>query len=468
MLSSYPGGAPLTSLNNQYNYQLQHTLGYINRPYWAGAQTSYTANTAISQEYQGDPPTPFPWFTWNNRPFCSPMELMLVPATSSSQLLYNYGVIGNPAPTTYTVNGQPITIPMMQDAAGVPAQGTNPYSPQAQPNGIANQPFTHLMNFFYSSAPSNTPWSASQPNPLPVPPQFYRILEYLRVPSRFVGTEIQANPAACGDTSGNTHLFHPPYNRISRYRDPGRMNLNTLIDPDVWNGLMQSAPGLNLFPPTAGTASNPTANPPAFGNFVCSRRGYGTFSGTVADLSTATPPLPTRFANPFRSFAGSHLVPLRQLVQTGDINSTLLRQDPSNLNRPLFGFDGAITASAGSSRPYNNDEQDPYFRYQNLQRLGNLTTTRSNVFAVWITVGYFQVQKVPAQGQTGCLPANLAPYQQFFYPDGYQIIGELGADTGEVKRHRAFYIFDRSIPMGFQRGNDNNVTSGILLSRMIE
>ena len=58
--------------------------------------------------------------------------------------------------------------------------------------------------------------------------------------------------------------------------------------------------------------------------------------------------------------------------------------------------------------------------------------------------------------------------QQFIYPDGYQIMGELGADTGEVKRHRAFYIFDRSIPMGYQRGHDNNVSNGILLSRMIE
>jgi hypothetical protein len=159
-----------------------------------------------------------------------------------------------------------------------------------------------------------------------------------------------------------------------------------------------------------------------------------------------------------------------------DINATLLRQDISNTNRPLFSFDATVTGASpgtspgppGFSRQYNNDQRNPYFRYQNLQRLGNLVTTRSNVFAVWITVGYFQVQKVPPAGQPGGLPSNLAPYQQLIYPDGYQIIGELGAETGEVKRHRAFYIFDRSIPVGYQRGHDNNVSNGILLSRMIE
>ncbi len=193
-----------------------------------------------------------------------------------------------------------------------------------------------------------------------------------------------------------------------------------------------------------------------------------------------SPNSPTRFANPFRSFEGSHLVPLDVLYQARnlpaddardgpqpgmDINATLLRQDLSNTNRPLFGFDATVAGSPGSGRQYNNDQRNPYFRYQNLQRLGNLVTTRSNVFAVWMTVGYFQVQKYnPAAPVPGVTAAN----QQFIFPDGYQIIGELGADTGEVKRHRAFYIFDRSIPMGYQRGHDNNVSNGILLSRMIE
>ena len=45
---------------------------------------------------------------------------------------------------------------------------------------------------------------------------------------------------------------------------------------------------------------------------------------------------------------------------------------------------------------------------------------------------------------------------------------ELGSDTGDIQRHRAFYIYDRSIPVGFQRGENHNVEDGIMLQRFIE
>ena len=54
------------------------------------------------------------------------------------------------------------------------------------------------------------------------------------------------------------------------------------------------------------------------------------------------------------------------------------------------------------------------------------------------------------------------------HPDGYQLGSELGSDTGEIERHRAFYIFDRTIPVGFQRGQDLNVEDAILVRRFIE
>ena len=82
-----------------------------------------------------------------------------------------------------------------------------------------------------------------------------------------------------------------------------------------------------------------------------------------------------------------------------------------------------------------------------------MLTTRSNVYAVWITVGFFEVERVPVDEG---------------HPDGFQIVGELGADTGEVERHRAFYIIDRTRPVGFQRGQNLNVDDAILLKRIIE
>jgi hypothetical protein len=77
------------------------------------------------------------------------------------------------------------------------------------------------------------------------------------------------------------------------------------------------------------------------------------------------------------------------------------------------------------------------------------------VYAIWITLGYFEVSVNP-----GGIDAT--------HPDGYQLGQELGADTGEIKRHRAFYIFDRSIPVGFEPGRDHNIENGILVKRFIE
>ena len=107
--------------------------------------------------------------------------------------------------------------------------------------------------------------------------------------------------------------------------------------------------------------------------------------------------------------------------------------------------------------------RNTYFQFANLQRLSNLLTTRSNVYAIWITIGYFEV--TPAAPD----PPPLTPAALFdIFPDGYQLGAEIGSDTGEVVRHRAFYIYDRSIPVGFEPGKDHNFKDGLLLQRFIE
>ena len=108
----------------------------------------------------------------------------------------------------------------------------------------------------------------------------------------------------------------------------------------------------------------------------------------------------------------------------------------------------------------NNTDRNPFFHYQGLERLGNLVTTRSNVYSVWITVGYFEVK--PNRFTT---PAGLPDAA---HPDGYELGQEMGSDTGEIVRHRAFYMIDRTIPVGFQRGQDLNVEKAIILKRYIE
>ncbi|MCD4727116.1 MAG: hypothetical protein K8R46_05620 [Pirellulales bacterium] len=294
------------------------------------------------------------------------------------------------------------------------AQPGNPYT---EPN----KPFPHLMNLFPSNSPSGTPNE-----------ELHRVLEYLGVPSPFVGTGTWANPNLAASTAG--HAFHPPFSRISAYREPGRINLNTIYSQGVFQGLMNGFPGMN--------------DAAFWTQFVWSRRGYSaTLPYTASDVLAPDATVPTEFSRPFRSFGGASLVPTltgNPLKYDREIDATLLREG-STPGSPLF--------QHTSPNLVNNTNRNPYFRYQGIQRLGNLVTTRSNVYAVWITVGYFEV--------TAGTPDPV-------HPDGYWLGRELGMDTGEIERHRAFYIFDRSIPVGFQRGQDLNVEKAILVDRYIE
>ncbi len=62
---------------------------------------------------------------------------------------------------------------------------------------------------------------------------------------------------------------------------------------------------------------------------------------------------------------------------------------------------------------------------------------------------------VPAGGTT--IPPAIQPLitspgdLREFYPDGWVIQQELGSDTGQIKRHRMFFIIDRTVPVGFEQ-----------------
>src|SRR5262249_31240332 len=127
--------------------------------------------------------------------------------------------------------------------------------------------------------------------------------------------------------------------------------------------------------------------------------------------------------------------------------------------------------------------RNPYLMYQPMTRLGNLVTEHSNVFAVWVTVGYFEVEKAPdwnnnvnnVQQRFGgdgiatsaATIAARALYDRV-YPEGYALAQEVGSDTGNTKRQRGFYIIDRTIPVGFKPGEDLNDDRAIKVRRRIE
>ena len=398
-----PDGALAPPEQHNFNDPMKHSLGYVNYHYYGVplAEGQYPG-------YKGSPARPFPWLNWHNRPFISQLELMLVPKFRSSRLLARHPT----QPGAYFNIVKPNETP-------------DPYDPGTPP---VQAPFPHLMNFFNSE-------TLLAPN---TSSQFHRLLEYVHVPSRYAGTTTQVNPGFADDEQ---HMFRPPFHHISRRRDPGRINLNTVFSQEVFLGL------LNCFPDSYNVL---------WPEFVRSRRG----SAGQPDMLGLTSNSPSRIERPFRSFGGAYMVPpVSSLKPNREVNATLLRAYPEATGeKPLFHRDNYAT-DPNFPKP-DDTNRNPYFRYQALQRLGNLVTTRSNVYAVWITVAYFEVEPNPASNPPGQPDVN--------HLDGYALGQELGIETGDSERHRAFYIFDRSIPVGFQRGRDLNVEKAILLKRFIE
>jgi hypothetical protein len=455
-----PAGANLV-----FPYNLNTTLGYLNIGYWDRTNvaawkadwdnwdgstptplwrdqttstlpnsnsatqpwiTSYTLDQATGAvpnppvpQYYGDPLTPFTWLAWNNRPYNSINELKLVPSDDPGRMF-----------------SRDLT---------------------------AASPFSSLLNFMMKDS-----IDPGYPPPSNPPPSLYRILDYLTISSPFINSETQASPLLAANTMGidGQHSFHPPFNRISAYCDTGKINLNTIYNPVVFQGLMNSFPG-------------------NWQNFVQSRRGYGTSADILEPYVplTGTDPrqLPTEFARPFRSFGSAYLVPpvldtsnTNFLAYNREINATAMRYGPGgtqDLTDKLNVVGSLPLFQNTSSDPATDTARNPYFANLGDDKLANLTTTRSNVYAVWITVGYFEVEPLtPDKLDPRNRPWLLSSPEiiQQAYPDGCELGQELGSDTGEIVRHRSFYIIDRSIPVGFQRGYDLNVEKTILLKRYIE
>lgn len=395
-----------------FDYRVDHTLGFSNRTD-GGRYVAGEVGSLISNDYKGSARSesgdghPFPWLTWNNRPFVSQLEMMLVPYSRSSRLLVDFSILNGDGPS----------------ATPTPPRLPYVYAGESQ--------FGHLMNFFHSSGTSG-----SSPN-------LHRLFDYTHVPSRFVGTETWLDPNVFQSGSG-TELRHPPFNKVSNFREPGRVNLNTLFEARVFDGLLGKFNGVNTTEFT-------------FAEFIDSRRGY---AGGTGDPIAFDATIPSFMGNPFRSGEAGDLVPVGAMQRTG-IETTILRSHLTSGAGLGTQSDGLFaTAPKRTDPPYPplsaahiNPFRNPYFRYQSIQRLANLTTTRSNVYAIWSTIGFFEVELLfdPTTGRTR------------------ETLGkEAGRDNGTARRHRAFYIVDRSIPVAFEPGENHNIDRAILLRRVLQ
>jgi hypothetical protein len=366
----------------------------------------------------------FPWININNRPFVSELELMQVPSSSPDRLFLEFSTASAIAGvTTYTNYDQSTGAAHSFRAAG----------------------FGHLLNFFNYQLSSTGD----------APANLGRIFDYLDVPSRFVGTQFDflhttTTTGAFADQQIGFDGYWAPLNKMSKMREPGKINLNTVMDDRIFSALMSGFPEHN------------TAD--MYDRFVRSRAGYGAIPpGPTYDPFDSE--YPTMFANPFRPSQADVLLPpghpTASLSVAGighyGIDATLFRQNPDAPGTPLFAPSPTLAGS------HNNPVRNPYFAYAGIQRLANMTTTQSNVYAVWVTMGYFEVS--PWTGSpAGSFPAGI----DAAHPDGLQLGRELGEATGDIERHRAFYLIDRSIPVAFEPGQNHNVDDAVIIRRFIE
>jgi hypothetical protein len=220
------------------------------------------------------------WFPWPNRPFVSAAELLLVPQGSAVEILQNYRRL----------------TPTQSGSIGL-GQGA--------------------------------------PIPLSL------LLDAVHVPTRFAGIHASgtgnlggANPL---DVGLNLGVFTA--NQVSAFREPGRVNLNTVTGSDVWNTVVGG-------PLDAAVVSGTTAR-------------LGMFA-TGASLATLNP-------------AGSLFDILRAVNPAGGTvvsdTSTLVSGSRAPMPTGVLAWD-----------------VNPMHALYTATRLANTTTPRSNLFAIWITL----------------------------------------------------------------------------------
>jgi hypothetical protein len=105
-----------------------------------------------------------------------------------------------------------------------------------------------------------------------------------------------------------------------------------------------------------------------------------------------------------------------------------------------------------------DERQQPYFRSEWMQRVLNLSTVRTHQYAVWITIGFFEVVQ----------PGN--PQLAYSKPaQAYDQLGmEIGALEGKNTRYRGFFILDRTRATGFNPTNAGDFRDVIVYRKTIQ
>jgi hypothetical protein len=382
-----------------------HSLGWCNL-----SQGRQLQSPEVPAAYSGAPANPLPWIGWKDGPMASPYELLLVPRTSAARLLTDFREVGSltDAGAAYT------------DASG----DLHPFGvDNDQPFG-ATRPGHHLLPL---TSITDRPLDANSPSS-PVADALSKVFGYVRTQSPFAGTQMVLD----GTVSDMPAYFRPPFNSVETYREPGNVNINMIRHSAVWEALLGDEGGVGLEP----------------------------LWGTVRSVPVS----------PWRTTTGG-----RRPGLEGPRQNTLFRDSAPGSGVPLVqtpvlhSVDGNGNPQVRPLPTAFSPTRSPWFRFSPLMRAAANTTTRSEVYAIWVTIGLFEVEPVTK----GTISASIDlggpdPMEVDRYPDAYRFTREYGTTTGEVERYRGFYIFDRSRAITYQMGSDHNIDDAILVERFVE
>ncbi len=279
---------------------------------------------------------------------------------------HTFGAINSPGPTPPARYEWPVHMDRTPISAAEVLQVSGCY------------PFQYTHQFMQTSFGQRAPWFDQTT-------RLYRAFEFLTVKDRSSGTS--------------------PGGRI-----PGQINLNTIWDIEVFRALCDAQPG-NQF-----TAADVDA---IYANLIASR--------SPGLLATATTPQITGTDRPFLGF-GTGRLPQGDLqanysngtprVGGTGIEDTFFRSTTGsgNATDPRLFEPTGFTATTPPTNPYIRDEL--------MTKILGSVTNRSNVFAVWVTVGFFRV-----------LDDTVRPMK---------LDGEINIQQNKNIRHRFFFVVDRS------------------------
>jgi hypothetical protein len=193
------------------------------------------------------------------------------------------------------------------------------------------------------------------------------LFDAVTVPTRFAGIHgTTADPAKNLERLAGIDQVTTPVNQLSAYREPGRVNLNTVVADDVWNAVV------------AGSLAKDKGEPDG--------------------------PVKTRIDDPASSPAN---------------NGAKFSSKPAESMQAILALSGTATTTSMPIKDTNAalteaQKYNPLHDTYTATRLANTATTRSHLFGVWITL---REAVAPATSSTPGDPDSVRYHRAFYIVD---------------------------------------------------